>query len=103
MCSKSGERARWSTRHRMISTITPRLIELTYEAALRSFWRRNALRKFLKASHLTESFLATWNSEESKRDYLDRVFQALQTSEKGKALLLEMAEHLSEQRTFPDL
>jgi hypothetical protein len=82
---------------------TPRLVELTYEAALKSYWRKEALKKFLRASHISENFLATWGGEESKRDFLDKVFQKLQASDKGKAVIFEMARSLSEQTTFPDL
>jgi len=49
----------------MAAKITPRLIELTYEAALKSFWRKEALRKFLRASYVAESFVATWAHDES--------------------------------------
>lgn len=87
----------------MAAKITPRLIELTYEAALKSYWRRNALRKFLRASHVSESFLAAWAEAESKRDLLDRMFLILQKSDKGKKIIYQMARNLSEQRTFPDL
>lgn len=87
----------------MAAKITPRLIELTYEAALKSYWRRNALRKFLLASHVKDSFLATWSNDESKRDFLDRLFPKLQGSDKGKAVIFQMAKSLSEQTTFPDL
>jgi flagellar biosynthesis GTPase FlhF len=87
----------------LAAKITPRLIELTYEAALKSYWRRNALRKFLRASHVAESFIATWAEEESKRDVLDRLFQQLQQSDRGNALIFQMARSLSEQTTFPDL
>lgn len=87
----------------MVAKITPRLIELTYEAALKSYWRRNALRKFLLASHVADSFVATWADEESKRDLLDRLFPKLQSTDKGKAVIFQMARSLSEQSTFPDL
>ena len=87
----------------MAAKITPRLIELTYEATLKSYWRRNALRKFLLASHVKDSFLATWSNDESKRDFLDRLFPKLQGSDKGKAVIFQMAKSLSEQTTFPDL
>ncbi len=87
----------------MAARITPRLIELTYEAALKSFWRKNALRKFLRASHLSESFLSTWDGSESKREFLDRVFDKLQRSDRRKAVIFRMARNLSEQTTFPDL
>lgn len=87
----------------MAAKITPRLIELTYEATLKSFWRKEALHKFLRASHVAEGFMATWASEESKRDILDRTFQKLQASDRGKAVIFEIARFLSEQTTFPDL
>ena len=87
----------------MATKITPRLIELTYEATLKSYWRKNALRKFLRASHVSENFLATWAEAESKRDLLDRMFLSMQKSDKGKAVIYQMARNLSEQRTFPDL
>lgn len=87
----------------MTAKITPRLIELTYEAALKSFWRKESLRKFLRACHLSESHISTWSSDESKRDFLDRTFQKLQASDRGKALAFEMAKSLSEQASFPDL
>ncbi|HMV11402.1 MAG TPA: hypothetical protein PKD88_07280 [Nitrosomonas sp.] len=87
----------------MAVRITPRLVELTYEAALKAFWRKEALRKFLRASHVAETFLATWAPEESKRDFLDKTFQELQRTDRGKAVIFEMARYLSEQTTFPDL
>lgn len=87
----------------MAAKITPRLIELTYEATLKSYWRKEALRKFLRASHMAENFLATWGTDESKRDFLDKAFQKLQGSDRGKAVIFAMARNLSEQATFPDL
>ena len=87
----------------MATIITPRLIELTYESALKSYWRKQALRKFLRASKISESFVSSWNSDESKREFLDRLFQKLQASDKGKAVIFQMARSLSEQTTFPDL
>lgn len=87
----------------MAIKITPRLIELTYEAALKSYWRRNALRKFLLASNISPNFVAKWLDDESKRDLLDRLFQKLQTTDRGKAVISQMAQNLSEQATFPDL
>lgn len=87
----------------MAAKITPRLIELTYEAALKSYWRKEALRKFLRASQIAESHLATWAADESKREFLDRTFHKLQATDRGKALVFQMARNLSEQTTFPDL
>lgn len=87
----------------MAAKITPRLIELTYESTLKSYWRKEALRKFLRACHVAEGHIATWAEGESKRDFLDRTFQKLQASDRGKALIYQMACNLSEQTTFPDL
>lgn len=87
----------------MTAKFTPRLLELTYEATLKAFWRKSALRKFLRASHVSESFLATWAGDESKREFLDRAFAKLQTLDRGKAVIYQMARNLSEQTTFPDL
>jgi len=89
--------------HSLATKITPRLIELTYEAALKSYWRKNALRKFLQASHVADSFINSWSEDESKRELLDRLFQKLQMNDRGKAVIFEMSKNLSEQTTFPDL
>lgn len=87
----------------MAIKLTPHLVQLAYEAALKSFWRKESLRKFLRQAHVAESHLATWSSEESKREFLDRTFAALQRTDKGKAVIGEMATFLAEQSTFPDL
>lgn len=87
----------------MIIKTTPHLVQLAYEAALKSFWRKESLRKFLRQSFVAESHLAAWSPDESKRDFLDRTFAALQRSEKGKAVIAQMAIFLAEQTTFPDL
>lgn len=87
----------------MAAKITHRLIELTYEVALKSYWRKEALRKFLRSCYVAEGHIATWAESESKRDFLDRTFQKLQASDRGKALIYQMARSLSEQTTFPDL
>jgi len=86
----------------LAARITPRFIELTYEVALKSYWRRAALRKFLRA-HISEGFIATWSQDDTKRDFLDKLFEELQTSDNGKSIVFQMARNLSEQTTFPDL
>lgn len=85
----------------MRSRFTPHLVTITYDAALRSFWRKNALASFLNRSNLGQ--LPTWLPEESKRDFLSRVFEKLETSDAGKRKLIELAQFLAEQTTFPDL
>ncbi|WP_440073873.1 restriction endonuclease [Pseudomonas fragariae (ex Marin et al. 2024)] len=87
----------------MAVKITPHLVQLAYEAALKSFWRKESLRKFLRQTHVAESHLATWSPDERKRDFLDRTFAALQRTDKGKMVIGQMATYLAEQSTFPDL
>ena len=87
----------------MPPTITPRLIDLTYEAALKSYWRKKALRMFLRTSSVSGSYLSSWAEDETKRAFLDRLFQKLQTSDRGNSAIAKMAKSLSEQTTFPDL
>ncbi|MCA0377204.1 MAG: restriction endonuclease [Gemmatimonadetes bacterium] len=72
-------------------------------ALLRSFWRRRALHDFLRRVGIRESFLSTWEEQESKRDLIRRMFPHLESSEKGRAVLREMARELADQITFPDL
>jgi len=87
----------------MKSRITPHFVDLVYDAALKSFWRKKALRRFLRQCGVPDSFLATWAPDESKREFLDRLFEALQTSDNGRACLVRIAEYLVEQDSFPDL
>ena len=87
----------------MKTKLTPYYTELVYEACLRSFWRRNALSKFLRHCGIAESFIAAWGRDESKRDFLDRIFLQLPRSDAGRQGLLRMAAALMEQKSFPDL
>jgi Restriction endonuclease len=87
----------------MIDQLTPHRITLTYDAALKSFWRKKALRTFLRECRLAEAFLSTWGPDESKREFLDRTFTQLQKGEKSRAALLRMGEFLADQQSFPDL
>jgi hypothetical protein len=87
----------------MKSKLTPYYLELIYEAALKSFWRKTALRKFLRECHVSENFLATWAEDESKRGLLDRLFEKATKSDSGRQCLLSMANYLMEQQSFPDL
>jgi hypothetical protein len=87
----------------MKTRLTPYYIELVYEACLRSFWRKNALAKFLRHCGVSDSFTATWGPEESKRGFLDRLFSELPKTDRGRQGLLRIAAALMDQRTFPDL
>ncbi len=85
----------------MKSRVTPHLIDLTFDAALRSFWRKQALATFLQRSGIQG--LPNWLPEEPKRSYLQRVFQLLPSTDDGKAKIVELARNLAEQTSFPDL
>jgi len=87
----------------MKSRITPYYISLIHDALLKSYWRKKSLRYFLKECKISENFLATWNEDESKRDFLTRLFDKLPQSDKGRNALVEIADFLVEQRSFPDL
>ena len=62
----------------MASKLSPHFIELVYDALLKSFWRKKALRNFLRRSHVSENFLGQLTDDESKRDWLDRLFRRLE-------------------------
>lgn len=85
----------------MKTRLTPHLIGLTYEAALRSFWRKKSLSSFLTRSGFRG--LPSWHPDESKRDFLTRVFDILQRTDQGKAKILQLGQFLAEQSCFPDL
>lgn len=87
----------------MKTRLTPYYINLVYDACLKSFWRRNALSKFLSQCGIADSFLATWGKDESKRDFLDRLFTQLPKTDKGGRALVNISSYLMEQKTFPDL
>ncbi|MGH7428551.1 MAG: hypothetical protein ACREJ4_09410, partial [Candidatus Methylomirabilaceae bacterium] len=61
-----------------------------------------ALRRFLRQAGVAESFLSTWTQEESKRDFLDRLFAKLPEQNRGQELLMQMAKDLAAQDTYPD-
>lgn len=87
----------------MPTRLSPHLLHLVTEATLKSFWRRQTLRHFLRRCGVAESFLSTWSAEETKRDLLDRAFPAIEQAENGSLLITKMANTLAEQNTFPDL
>jgi uncharacterized protein (DUF1810 family) len=57
----------------------------------------------LRRSHISESFLAQLNDGETKREWLDRIFPKLESSDRGLSLIQQMARSLAEQAAFPDL
>lgn len=87
----------------MISRLTPVLISLIYDAVLKSYWRKKPLREFLSECGIQREFLSTWSADETKRLFLDRLFEDLRNTNDGRRKMLEMGQHLSEQDVFPDL
>jgi hypothetical protein len=86
------------------SLIPPHYLELVADAALKSYWRKRALRLFLRRCGVSESFLGSWQSDESKRDFLYRLFPKLEDAgENGLRLVHRMADSLIQQASFPDL
>ena len=85
--------------------LTPNFIQLTQDACLKAFWRKPALRAFLKQHGIRDSMLATWHGDESKRIFLSRLFPDLLAvrDNKGHAVILAMARSLAEMTHFPDL
>lgn len=87
----------------MATRLPPHFVELVYDALLKSFWRKKALRAFLRRSGIPSSVLADLHDDESKRDWLDRLFPRLEEPERGQAIIQQMAQSLAEQVAFPDL
>ena len=101
METSAPEQHRWPDRNEN-ETYTY-YIGLVYEACLKSFWRKKALSKFLRQCGVAERFVATWGPDESKRDFLDRLFVELPKTDRGREGLMRISLFLMEQRTFPDL
>lgn len=83
--------------------LTPHFTQLISDATLKSFWRKRTLRNFLKQCGVSEALLATWNEDETKRDFLDRLLPKLHESDSGHQVVIKIAYSLMEQTTFPDL
>lgn len=87
----------------MTERLPPHFVQLVWEALHKSLWRRQSLHDFLRRCGIAQSFLATWTQDETKRDFLNRLFPKLDASESGVRTINRIAGALSEQRTFPDL
>ncbi len=83
--------------------LPPHYVQLVWEAAHKSFWRRQALYDFLRRCGIPEQTLATWTQEGTKRDFLNRLFPRLESVDGGVRSINAMADALVEQRNFPDL
>jgi len=86
-----------------IDDLPSHFIDLVQDAALKSFWRRNALHGFLRRNKISESFLATWQESESKRAFMTRLLPKLEAHKSGNQIIKQMAASLADQVKFPDL
>jgi hypothetical protein len=87
----------------MTDCLAPHYLELVADAALKSYWRHQALWRFLHRCGISERFLATWRKPESKREFLTRLFPKLESTDAGLRLINRMADALVQQTSFPDL
>lgn len=87
----------------MAEKLPSHFVELVQEALLKSYWRRKSFRNVLRRNGVSESFLAGWAEDESKRQLLDRMIPALEQAEKGHIVIKQLAVHLADQGSFPDL
>jgi hypothetical protein len=87
----------------MYTKLTPTFINLVYEATLKSFWRHEATKRFLRNCSVPDSLIAPWGHEESKRSFLDRLFEELPKLPNAEEIFAKMGMSLVEQTSFPDL
>lgn len=78
------------------------VIDAIYDAALKSFWRKNALSRFLRR-HGVPPALGQPNLGLSKREMLDEVFSALVNTAAGQRAIVAMGQDLANRTEFPDL
>jgi hypothetical protein len=87
----------------MSERLPSHFIDLIQDTALKSFWRKASLLNFLRRHNIAQTFLATLDATETKRDLLGRLFPRLEASEKGVRVFKQMAVSLADQVSFPDL
>lgn len=78
--------------------------ELVRNACLKSFWYKDSLKHFLRCNGVSRSFLASWLVDESKAQFLSRLFENLEGSNKEcvQQAVLSMAQELSVKSSFLD-
>jgi hypothetical protein len=86
-----------------MAAVLPHFVDLVQDALLKSFWTKKALKNFLRRCHIAEKFLSGLAHEETKREWLDRLFSKLEETDRGQALIQQIARALADQTTFPDL
>ncbi len=87
----------------MNKKLSPAFVELTQDAILKVIWFKSSLRVFLIQHRISDSALAQWHSDQSKRDFIQWLWPRLVKDEKGQNAILAMARSLAEMKHFPDL
>ena len=87
----------------MSKRLNPTIAALIYDSLLKCFWRKEALKRFLRSSRIGGNFIAQLDMNESKRTWLDRLFPLVLDKAKGTELLVEMGRSLASMNHFPDL
>jgi hypothetical protein len=82
---------------------SPHLKSLIFDALLASFWRKQTLQRFVRASGISSVFASTMGADETKRSFLERMFLEVERSPKATLFFLDLARALAEQTSFPDL
>lgn len=75
----------------MAQRLSAYFVLLTKEAILASFWRKSALKNFLRSSGIDGTVLGQLSDSESKRIWLDFLFPKLEENDKGQLLLEQIA------------
>ena len=82
---------------------TLQLAELTFDAILKVFNRKKTFLRFLRSMGVKENVLLGFDPNETKREFLERLFPKMQDTDNGKKAILKMAIELAEFKDFPDL
>ncbi|MDC3958564.1 restriction endonuclease [Polyangium jinanense] len=87
----------------MTQIASPHLKTLVFDALLASFWRKQALQRFVRACGVSKAFASTMGADETKRAFLERMFLEVERHPKATQFFIELAQALAEQTAFPDL
>jgi hypothetical protein len=83
--------------------LSPVFVELTQDALLKAFWYKPSLRIFLLQHRISESALAQWHGDQTKREFISWLWPRLVKDDVGQNTILSIARTLAEMKHFPDL
>ena len=61
----------------MNKKLSPAFVELTQDALLKAIWFKGSLRMFLIQHQISESALAQWSADQSKREFIEWLWPRL--------------------------